>query len=173
MYLELKAVFTGIAAILLTVVMIMLGYGIMNVFVIFLIIVSIFIMVFGDIVHGYLTVRAKGHRVVDKPPPGYCTAVIFTRNRGIDFEYAKVGPHGKREWVYNGKEASVIDHGEYPVHLPNGSIGFLCDERCMEALNLNKVKYGDHLNKRFGTNNIKEIYSLAKQVDKRESGKRG
>ena len=165
MFLEIKAFFTSFAVFLLVVVMIMV-VPVINIFIVFLMIISVFIMVFGDIVHGYLTVRAKGHRIIDKPPPGYCTAVIFTLNRMIDFEYAKIGPHGKREFVYNGKESSVIDHGEYPVHLPNGSIGFICHERCMDALDMKKVKYGEYLNKKFGTNNIKEIYSLGKEVDK-------
>lgn len=166
MYLELKAMFTAFSALLLVVVMIMWLPSIPNIFILFLIIIAIFIMVFGDMVHGYLTVRAKGHRIIDRPPPGYCTAVIFTLNRMVDFEYAKIGPHGKREFMYNGKEASVIDHGEYPIHLPNGSIGFVCHEKSIDTLDMKKVKYGEFLNKRFGTDNIKEIYSIAKEVDK-------
>ena len=166
MILEAKALMTVLSILFLGIVLKQLIYT--NLLSVMLIIMAIGFIVFGDIVNGYFITKSRANKIIDKPPPGYVTAVILTLNRMIDFEYAKTGPHGKREFIYNGKEASIIDQGEYPIHFPNGAIGFICHEKSSGSLDMKKIKYAENLNKKLGTNNIKEIYSIAKEVDKEE-----
>ena len=75
--------------------------------------------------------------------------------------WAKKGPHGKREWVHNGRDASIIDTGDFPIHTPVGAIGFIAHEKSQQNINLRKVKMAEEMYKEFGTDDVKEQYALA------------
>jgi len=156
MWLEAKALITTFAVIFIAIVISQII--LINVFLGFLLFMGVFLMIFGDIVYGWQVCRSRVNKLIDKPPPGKVVALIHTLNGMVDFEWATKGPYGKREFVYNKREASIIDQGDYPIHFPNGSLGFVCHEKSADAIDMRKVKYAESLAKSHGTNNIKEIY---------------
>jgi hypothetical protein len=165
MLLEIKTMFTAFSVLLLVVIMYLFA-PIMDFFILMIFMMVIMIQIFGDVVHGYFCSKTKAVYWIDKPPENHVTDLVLNNDGYLDIVYAKKDAQGKREFVYNGKEASVIDHGKYPIHFPNGSIGFLCHEKCGHALDLRKVKYAEKKANQFGTNNIKEMYGVAKEVDR-------
>jgi len=139
-----------------------------NVTLSFLLFMAIGLLVFSDMIIGNQITRNRARYMIDKAPPGHVLAVILTINNMVDMEWARKGPYGKREFKYNGREVSVIDKGDYPVHFPNGNIGFICHEKSEKNLNMHDVVYADNLRKKFKTNNIKEMFHIAKKREERK-----
>jgi hypothetical protein len=131
----------------------------------FLLIMGIGMYIFGDIVIGYMITKTHATYVIDKPPQGYTVNPIFTITGLLDFVWAQKKPYGKREFVYNKQEASVIDKGDYPIHMLNGGHGCVIHESCDENINMYEVKYAEDVSKELGTDNLKEMYSKAKNME--------
>ena len=165
MWMEIKVVISGVGIIFIAIVISQII--LLSVILGFLLFVAIFLIIFSDVIIGYKITRNRAKYLIDDPPPGFTTGVIFTLDNLIDFEWVRKEAHGKRDFVYNKREASVIDDGEDPYKLPNGSSCFLIHEKSAGNLNLKKVRYAMELNKEFGTNDIKEIYALAIMGDKK------
>ena len=164
MWMELKAVITVVACIFLGVVIAFIlstGDMLLTVLCFF----SMGLMIFGDIILGYMITTTNAKMLMDKPPQGWTTGAVFSLTGMLDFVWAKKGPHGKREFVYNKEEASIIDKGDYPIHFRNGAVGFVAHESCDENLNMFKVKYAEKLGKQAGTNEIMEIYNKIKELE--------
>ena len=165
MWMEIKAVITVVSCIFLAVVLaFLIRTG--NMFLLVMGFFSMGLMIFGDIILGYMITVTNAKKIIDKPPQGWTTGAIFTLTGMLDFVWARKGPHGKREFVFNKEEASVIDRGDYPIHFRNGAVGFVAHESCDENLNMFKVKYAETLGKELGTNELMEIYNKIKTSDK-------
>ena len=117
MWLEVKIIINGIGIIFIAIVLSQILF--FSVFLSFILVMAIGLVVFSDIAMGYLITKSRANYLIDRPPGGKTLAMIFTLNNMFDFEWAKKGPHGKREFVYNSKEASCIDKGDYPIHSPS------------------------------------------------------
>jgi len=163
MWLEVKALFTVFAMVLTGIVISQII--LVNLFLGVILFMAIGIYAFGDIILGWQITRTNATKVLDKPPPGQTVIPLFTLTGMLDFVWAKKKPHGKREFVYHKEEASLIDRGDYPIHMLNGGHGCIGLESCDENINMFEAKYADVLGKKLGTDNIKEIYAIAKTED--------
>lgn len=170
MWMEVKVVISGIGLIFIGIVLSQII--LVNMFLGFLLFMSIGMIVFSDIIIGWRISSTNARYVIDKPPPGKIVIPLFTITGLLDFVWANKRPHGKREFVYNKQEASLIDRGDYPIHMLNGGHGCIGHENSDENLNMFHVKYAEELTKDTGTDNLKEIYSFIKnQEDKKEDEK--
>lgn len=164
MWLEIKAIITVVSFLFIAIVISQII--LLNFFLGFLLIVSMSLYAFGDIAFGIMVTRSHANEIIDRPPQGWITVPLFTLTGLLDFVWAKKMPYGKREFVYNGENASFIDRGDYPIHLPNGSLGAVAHESRNENLNMFDVKYAEKLSEELGTNDVEEIYNLIKNKDK-------
>lgn len=164
MILEIKALMTVIAMVFLAIVISQVILA--NMLLGFLLFVSLGLYVFGDIMIGWMIVRTHANLIIDKPPPNKVVGVVCTITGLLDFVWATKKPYGKREFVYNKEEASVIDKGDCPVHFLNGSYGFVCHESCDENLNFADVKYAEELSEDTNSDSLKEIYNKIKLAEK-------
>lgn len=162
---EVKALFTLFAIVLTSIVISQII--LFNLFLGVILFMAIGIYAFGDIVMGWQITRTHATFVIDKPPPNQVVIPIFTLTGLLDFVWATKKPHGKREFVYHKEEASLIDRGDYPIHMLNGGHGCIGLESCDENLNMFEAKYADDLGKQLGTDNTKEIYAIAKTKDEK------
>lgn len=121
--------------------------------------------VFGDFVIGYFITKTHAKYYMEKPPANKEVTLLYTLTGLIDFVWTDKRPHGKREFVYNKKEASVINKGDDPIHLLSGATGFTSHENCDENLNMKEVKYAEKIADELGTDDIKEVYTIAKEKE--------
>lgn len=170
MWLEVKAIFTLISCVFLALVLgqiflISLETGADLSFLMFLIFVGIFLYIFGDIILGWQVTRTHAKYVMDKPPPGKVVIPLITLTGLLDFVWADKRPYGKREFVFNKQEASLIDRGDYPIHMLNGGHGCIGHESCDENINMFEVKYAEQIAKGTKTENLKEAYHIIKNKE--------
>jgi len=163
MWFEVKILVTGVGLGFIAIVISQIL--LINLILSFLLFMGIAIVLLSEIFFGVFYTRFRCKYWMDKAPPGFTTSIIFTLDNLVDLEWTRKGPHGKRELVYNGKEASYIDRGDYSVHLPNGSMGAICHEKSEKNINLYEVEYAEKLYEMFGTDNIKEMYEIAKALE--------
>jgi len=166
---EVKAVFTVISMACIGIVLSQII--LLNFFLGFLLIIGIGLYVFGDIIIGWQISRTHANRVIDKPPPGKVVIPLFTLTGLLDFVWAVKRPYGKREFVYNKEEASLIDRGDYPIHMLNGGHGCIGLESCDENLNMFEAKYAEKIGTEMGTDSTKEIYAIAKEQENEDEQK--
>ena len=163
MLMEIKAVMTVISMIFIAIVIsqiIMVEGGLILAVILFM---AIGVHVFGDFIMGYFISRTHANRYMERPPSNKEVTLLYTLTGLIDFVWTEKKPHGKREFVYNKKEASVINKGDAPIHLLSGATGFTSHEDCDENLNMKEVKYAEEISEELGTDNIKEVYVTAKE----------
>ena len=168
MWTEVKIIITGIGVILLCIVLAFTLAATDSLILSFLMVAAIGLIVFSDILIGWRIHATDAKYLLDAPPPGMSVHPVFTLTGLMRFKWAKKKPHGKREFVFNGEEASVIDNGDYPIHLLNGGQGCIVHEKDDENINLVEAKYAEFLNKFFVTDSLREIYSLAKKQQEKE-----
>lgn len=170
MWLEVKIVISiiGMAFIGIVLSQIIL----LNMFLGFLLIMSIGMIIFSDIIIGWRISSTHANFVIDKPPPGKIVIPLLTITGLLDFVWANKRPYGKREFVYNKQEASLIDRGDYPIHMLNGGHGCIGHESSDENINMREVKYAEEIHDEIGTDNLKDIYSHIKSLeeDKEDAG---
>ena len=165
MWMEVKTIFTIISAIFIGIVLSQILF--LNFFLAFLLFIAIGLMVFGDMIIGWQIMRTHANRVIDKPPPGKVVIPLFTLTGLLDFVWADKKPYGKREFVYNKEEASLIDRGDYPIHMLNGGHGCIGLESCDENLNMFEAKYAEQIGTELGTDSTKEIYAIVKEKEEK------
>ena len=163
MWLEVKAMITVISMAFIGIVLSQIIF--LNFFLGFLLFISMFLYIFGDMIIGWQIVRTHANRWIDKPPPGKIVIPLFTLTGLLDLVWADKKPKGKREFVYHKEEASLIDRGDYPIHLLNGGHGCIGLESCDENLNMVEAKYAEKIGQELGTDNTKEIYNIAKEKE--------
>lgn len=163
MWMEVKVLISGIGTIFIAI-------GLSQViltqtFIGIIMILGMGVYFFGDFLIGWVITQTHAKYMMDKPPPGWETAVVLDINGSFDMAWAKKREYGKREFKHNGKNADCINEGKYSIHLPNGSIGFICHEKSEKTIDPMEVEYASKLRKRFHTNNIKEMYAIAKKKE--------
>lgn len=119
--------------------------------------------VFGDFFMGYFITKTHAKYYIEKPPANKEVTLFHSITGLVEFIWTDKRPHGKREFKYNKEDASVINKGDYKIHLLSGATGFISHESCDENLNMREVKYADEVSKELGTTDIKEAYTVAKE----------
>jgi len=163
MYREIKVFFSMFAMIFIAIVLSQILF--FNFFLSFILIMSIAMIVLGDIIICYRITKTKAHMWMETPPIGKEFGVILSATGLIDPIWADKKPEGKREFIYNTQEASIINNGRYPIHNRAGGHGFLCAEAHDENIDLNEAYASMQYKKVFGTDDIKEIYHKAKMIE--------
>jgi len=172
MWLEVKGLFTIISCIFMgiavgQILLVGMTIGADFSFLIFMLFASLFLWIFSDILIGWKIVSTHAKYVMDKPPPGKVVIPLITLTGLLDFVWADKRPYGKREFVYNKQEASLIDRGDYPIHMLNGGHGCIGHESCDENINMFEVKYAEKLHDMTGSDNLKEAYHIVKDKEKK------
>ena len=111
----------------------------------FLLVMSIGLVVFSDILIGYQINRNHVNVLMDPMPSGYELCVLFDFGGNIDFLKVKKGPLGTREFVKYKKEANIINNGDYQIRCINGNHGFIGHEDYGQNVNLFKAEALDKL----------------------------
>ena len=111
----------------------------------FLLVMSIGLVVFSDILIGYQINRNHVNVLMDPMPSGYELCVLFDFGGNIDFLKVKKGPLGTREFVKYKKEANIINNGDYQIRCINGNHGFIGHEDYSQNVNLFKAEALDKL----------------------------
>ena len=163
MFLEIKMLLSSIG--IIAIAFVLSQIILVNMLLGFLLIVGIGMIVFGDMLIGYLITRNRLQPQLDPTPPRKETCILFTLAGGFDVINTVKGPHGKREFKYNGKEASVINRGDYQVRLPNGNSAFVAHESLDENIDMFEAKYAEKMEKDVKTDDVREWYAIAKEVD--------
>jgi hypothetical protein len=168
MWYEIKVIISGVAVLFIVVVLALTIYYGMIIWG-FLLFVGIALVIFSDVVFGYQYTSSRAKYWVDKPPAHKRLIILHTLDNIIDLDWWDKGPYGKREGVYNQQDASLIDRGNYPVSIPNGARGFIGHEKSEKNINLDEVEYAEILHREFETNNVKEMYIIAKDEEKTDA----
>lgn len=166
MYLEVKAIVSGIAIVLNCIV---IGYIILlNFFLGFILLISVFLIIFETLLIGYQI--SHNHLKVLMDPCGPDSEVCFYFDMGgdVDFIKAKKGPYNTRSFVKYNRVGTIINKGSYPIRLINGNKGFIGHEDYPEEVNLDEA---EALDKQAGED-IKEIVNSKKleKIDKNAAG---
>lgn len=164
MWLEAKIVFSIIAMVFIAIVTSQIMF--FNMVFGMLLFMSIGMIFIGDILIGSKIKHSHIDKIMDSPPAGKEFAVMITINGLIDFIWADKKPYGKREFMYHGQEASFFNKGDSQVHTLNGNYGCLIHENHDENINPNEAKVADDIVKEFKTDDIKDIYYKAKQLER-------
>lgn len=160
MWLEVKIVIGGIGVIFVCIVISQILF--LNLILSFLLFVGVGLWIFSEVCISYVLSKGRAKYWYDKPPPKKDLAIILDLTKGIDFEWVKKGPYGKREFVFNGKEASYIDRGNFRIHTPHGVIASIVHEKSEKNMDPYEVEMAEKLHNEFGTDNVKEMYAKAK-----------
>ena len=168
MWAEFKAILTGISIVCLFIVMSQIIFY--NILLGFLLFVAIGLMMFGDIIFLREHSRTHANLMMERPPSNKILIPIFTLSGLFDLVWAEKRPDGKREFVFNKQEATVIDRGDYPIHNIAGAHGCIGHEACDENVNMYEVKAAEQFEKQFDTADIKEIYRKIDKIPKDEGG---
>lgn len=173
MWFEIKLVIGGIGVILICFVISQIL--LVNIFLGALLFFGVGLWVFSEIAFGYVYNNGNAKYWVDKPPPNKTLNVNLSLTNQINCFWADKGPYGVRRWVQNGKEASCIDRGNYPIHTPHGVLGFISHEKSEKNIDPYEVEVAEQLYNDFGTDDITEIYARIKaeenkKDDKKENG---
>jgi hypothetical protein len=123
------------------------------------------IYVMGDMLICYQIKHNHVDKLIDPCPQGKELGVMFTLTGLLDFIWATKKPHGKREFVYHGEEASYINNGNYPIHTMNGNYGAIAHESHDENISLFEAKAAERISEDFNTKDIKEVYIKAKKME--------
>lgn len=169
MWLEIKAGFIAFSTIVFCIVASILFVTDGGFLLAILCILGIGLMVIGNILEGFRITNTNADKWIDRPPGGFVPILLVTLAKGVDIVWAKKKPHGKREFIYNDEDASVIDLGDYPVHFPSGATGCIAHEKSRQNINLAKARYAEDVYAIFGTDDIKEIYYKAKELDQQRA----
>lgn len=164
MWLELKALFSAVAFIFIAIVMSYIVFW--DAFLAFLLIAALFLVLLGDMMIGWKICKYHLKVQLDPAPMGKEPCELHTLGGTVDYILTTKKPHGKREFVYNGYEASVINKGDYPIRFLNGNTGFIAHENHDENINLRDAKYVEKIEEDTKTSNIKKVYYVAKEEDK-------
>jgi len=164
MWLEIKIFFSIIATIFIAIVLSQILF--LNGFLAFILIMAIGMIIFGDVIIGHRLKSTRANFWYERPPPGKELIVIKTVTGLLDLVWANKKPEGKREFVYNGQEAAVIDKGDDPIHTLAGARGCLAHETIDENINTFEAEAVNRWTEEYKTNDLKELYYAAKNQER-------
>lgn len=159
MWLEAKAVFTLIAAVMIIIVMILEMF--VAPFIALLLIMALTFIMLGDMMIGIKITKNHLQPLMDPNKPNEETCVYFDFAGNLDFIKTVKGPENTRKFVKYKQNASIINDGDYPVRTINGNRGFIGHEDYDRNVNLEEAEALDKVD----GEDIKEIYS--KRVNQR------
>jgi len=162
MWLEVKSLLTVIGAFFICIVLVQILT--LNFLFAFLLIMGIFIFVFGDIIIGWMITKNHLQPLMDPMKSNEELCVLFDLSGNIDFVRTRKAPHGKREFVRYGKKASIINNGSYQIKTLNGNRGFVGHESYDGNVDLYLTEGLDIL----PGDDIKEIYKNLMQQAKND-----
>ena len=154
MWLEAKTVLTSISVIMTSIVlfMIVFQYALLG----FLLIVSIGLIIFSDILIGMKISDFKP--LYDPTPRGWELMELQLIDGKTKYINTKKGAHGKRSFRIHGEDATVINDGNANFTLSNGNRGFRAHENFDRNIDPLRAKA---LEKMDGED-VKEIYYKAR-----------
>ena len=157
MYLEIKAVISGIAAILIFFVISQIV--VISVLYAFLLFAGLFAFIFGDILIGIKITNTRANYWFDPLPQGTHELCIMQTISGlIDLIPVTKGVKGIRYGVLHKKKMAVLNEGTGQFYTRNGNLGFIAHENYDKNINLLKCKALESLE----GDDIKEIYQNLK-----------
>lgn len=156
MWMEVKAVISVIALVCVAVVcsQIILFNNLLG----FLCIVTIFLIIFGDILIGIKTSDFKP--LYDPTPRGWELMELQLLDGKVRYINTLKGPHGKRSFRIHGEDATVINDGKASFLLVNGNRGF----RAHENFDMNVDPFRAKALEQMPGADIKEMYYLARNA---------
>jgi hypothetical protein len=163
MWLEIKIMFSITAMVFMGIVISQIL--LFNLMLGFLLFASIMLVAMGDMFIGYKIKHNHLDKIMDPPPTTKELAVLHTITGMIDFIWATKKPHGKREFMYHGEEASYINNGDYPIHMISGTHGCIIHESHDENINLFEAKAAEKIVEEYRTDDIKEVYVKTKKIE--------
>lgn len=150
MYMEVKALFSAIALILMGIVCSQII--LFNMLLGFLCIVAMGVVVFGDIIIGMRISDFKP--LYDPTPRGWELMELQLINGRTFFMNTKKGAHGKRSFRIHNEDATVINDGKSSFSVGNGNRGF----RAHENFDCNVDPFRAKALSQMDGDNVKEIY---------------
>jgi hypothetical protein len=164
MWLEVKIFFSIIAMVFIAIVLSQIFFF-TDIMYSFLLLMSIGMIVIGDMMIGTKIKHSDADKLIDNPPKGKEFGAVIALNGLLRLIWVDKREHGKREFMFHGQEASYFNHGDYQIHTLNGNIGCLVHENHDEGLNLDEVKVAEEISKSFQSNDIKDVYYKAKKLE--------
>jgi len=159
MYLLIKSIFSVGAIICLGIVTSQILFA--DILLGFLLLISLFLIIFGDIFIGWKVTPFKA--LFEPTPPGKELMELQLLDGKTHFINTNKGPQGKREFRMNGHDASVINDGKAQFRVEGGNIGF----RGHELIDRNVDPFRCKALSKYPGDNIKEIFHLFKNKMKR------
>lgn len=161
MWMEAKSVISGISLICIGIVTSQIIF--LNMLLGFLLIVGIFLFIFGDILIGMKIVDYKP--VFEPTPNGWELMELELLNGRVVFLNTHKGPYGKRSFRIHNEDATVINDGKANFILSNGNRGFYAHENFDRNIDPHMAKALQQME----GGDIKEIYyqAIAKEKDKK------
>ena len=126
MWLEAKALLSSVAVIMTAVVLFPVLF--MNLLFGFLLIVSICLIIFSDILIGYQITRNHLRWLIDPLGPSEEFCILFDHSGNVDFIRTRKGPFDTRLFSRYGKPATIVNTGSYQIRTHNGNKGFVGHE---------------------------------------------
>lgn len=163
MYLEIKALISGISCILIFFVIsqIVLYDFLLG----FLLFAGVGAFIFGDILMGIKITNTNANYWYDPLPQGTQEICLIQTLSGlVDIMPVTKGVKGIRYGVLHKKKIAVLNKGDCQFHTRNGNLGFFAHENYDKNINLKECKALEDLD----GDDIKEIYrNLKGQVKKK------
>jgi len=162
MWLEIKALMTGVGIIFIILSVIMGDPVLLALLLLF----GIFIFIFGDIIICYLITSNECKPLIDKTPPGYELTIFQELGGGgkIHFINTRKGTLGQRKFRFHNKEAIAITDGKGMGTTPNGNRFFFSHESYDKNIDPAKCKAYSKL----PGENIKDAYKIIMEEYKDE-----
>lgn len=161
MYLEIKAVISGIAIIVIFFVISQILF--LNFSLGFLLFAAVGAFIFGDILLGIKIINTNAQYWFEPLPQGTHELCIMKTLSGlVDLIPMVKGIKGIRYGVLHKKKIAVLNEGTEQFHTRNGNLGFFAHENYDKNINLKKCKALEGLE----GDDIKEIYRNLKEQPK-------
>jgi len=162
MWLEVKAMMTGMG-----IIFIILGIALNSPMLLaVLLLFGIGMLLFGDILIGFLITSNECKPLIDKTPPGYELTIFQELGGGgkIHFINTKKSTLGQRKFRFHNKEAIAITDGRGMGTTPNGNRFFFSHESYDKNIDPGKCKAYSKL----PGENIKDTYNIIMEEYKNE-----
>lgn len=166
MYLEIKAVISGMSLILMFFVasQVLLWNFLFG----FLLLATAGGFIFGDILLGIKIMNTKAHYWFDPLPQGtHELCILKTLSGLVEIMPVEKGVKGIRYGVLHKKKIGILNEGTEQIHTRNGNLGFFAHENYDKNIKLSECKALETLD----GDTIKDIYrNLKKQPTKKLVG---
>lgn len=120
----------------------------------FLLLMGIGFMVLGDMLLGHLITKNHLKPLLDPLGPSDELCILFDHSGNVDFVRTHKQAFDTRSFKRYGKNATIINNGDYQIRTHNGNKGFVGHEDFDQNVNLLSCEALDSL----PGDNIKEVY---------------